>query len=306
MDVSAAENGLLVFGSGGIGTKQLVWLDRNGKDAGMVADNLGNSYDMRLSPQGDKVAVRIDTVGVADIWVLDLARGVKTRLTFGPVTNYGSTWSPDGKWIYYSSARNGRVSMFRRAADGSSAEEAVFSGDEDVFPQDFSPDGKVILFSQCAAGKCSIWALPLAEPRKPWKVLDNGEAARFSPDGRYVAYHSTESGQYQVYVVPFGGRQGKWQISPNTGGLPLWSRDGKELYYIDQTYSVISVPVREQGDALQFGAPQKLITRSNLATVPSFAVSPDGKKILVDRLSQQVNQSVTVVTNFAEDLTKGK
>jgi len=128
--------------------------------------------------------------------------------------------------------------------------------------------------------------------------------ARFSPDGRYLAYHSTDSGQYQVYVVPFGGRQGKWQVSPNTGGLPLWSRDGKELYYIDATYSVISVPVKEQGDALQFGAPQTLITRTNLATVPSFAVSPDGKKILVERLSQQVNQSVTVVTNFAETLNK--
>jgi Tol biopolymer transport system component len=65
-----------------------------------------------------------------------------------------------------------------------------------------------------------------------------------------VAYGSTESGQYQVYVVPFGGRQGKWQVSPNVGGLPLWSQDGKELYYIDSTYSVISVPVKEQGDAL--------------------------------------------------------
>ena len=86
----------------------------------------------------------------------------------------------------------------------------------------------------------------------------------------------------------------------------MWSRDGKEFYYIDSTYSVISVPVREQGDALQFGAPQTLITRSNLGTVPSFAVSPDGKKILVERLSQQVNQPVTVVTNFAEALNKAE
>ena len=102
MDVSAAENGLLAFDCGAIGTRQLVWLDRSGKDAGMVAENVGLGYDMRLSPQGDKVAVRIDSAGVADIWVLDLGRGVKTRLTFGPVTNYAPTWSPDGKWIYYS------------------------------------------------------------------------------------------------------------------------------------------------------------------------------------------------------------
>ena len=196
--------------------------------------------------------------------------------------------------------------MFRRAADGSSAEEAVFADSGDVFPDNFTADGKVLLFTQVIDGKDSIWALPLAEPQKPRKVVERGGASRLSPDGRYVAYESTESGQYQLYVVPFDGRQGKWQVSPNEGGLPMWSRDGKELYYIDSTYSVISVPVREQGDALQFGAPQTLIARTNLATVPSFAVSPDGKKILVERLSQRVNQSVTVVTNFAEGLNKAK
>ena len=306
MDVSAADNGLMVFGSGAIGTKQLMWPDRSGKDAGIASDNLGHSFDLRLSPQGDKVAVRIDNTGVADIWVLDLARGVKTRLTFGPITNYAATWSPDSKWIYYSSTRNGRISMFRRAADGSSAEEAVFAGNDDVFPNDFSPDGKVLLFTQITDGKDSIWALPLEEPHKPWKAVEKGGAARFSPDGRYVAYHSEESGQYQVYVVPFGGRPGKWQVSPNLGGLPQWSRDGKELYYVDSTYSVISVPVKAEGDALQFGAPQTLITRTNTATVPSFAMSPDGKQILVERLSQQVNQSVTLVTNFAEGLNQQK
>jgi hypothetical protein len=154
MDTSVAENGLLVFGSGAIGARQLVWLDRSGKEAGMV----GNSYGMRLSPQGDKVAVRIDIAGVADIWVLDLERGVKTRLTFGPVTNYAPTWSQDGKCIYCSSARNGRINMFRRAADGSSAEEAVCAGNGDVFPDSFTPDGKVLLFTQITDGKDSIWS----------------------------------------------------------------------------------------------------------------------------------------------------
>jgi serine/threonine protein kinase/Tol biopolymer transport system component len=305
MDVSATQNGLIVFGSGAIGTKQLVWLDRSGKDAGMVAVNLGNSFDMRLSPQGDKVAVRIDSGGVVDIWVLDLERGVKTRLTFGPVANYAPTWSPDGKWIYYSSARNGRIDLFRRAADGSTAEEPIFAGKGLVFPDNFTPDGKVLLFIQVIDGKGSIWSMPLAEPRKASMLVEKGGGSSLSPDGRYLAYESTESGQYQVYVVPFGGRQGKWQVSPNGGSLPLWSGDGKELYYIDLTSSVISVSVKEQGDALQFGAPQTLITRTNLATVPSFAVSPDGKKILVERLSQQTNQSVTLVTNFAEELNKG-
>jgi Tol biopolymer transport system component len=304
LDVSAAENGLLVFGSGTVGTVQLLWVDRSGKDLGVVADHLGDTLDLRLSPQGDKLAFRMGDGGLTDIWVLDLARGVKTKLTFGPIVNYGPTWSSDGKWIYYSSYRNSRVNLFRRAADGSTAEEAVFAGDNDVYPADCSPNGKVILLAQVIDGKISIWALPLAEPGKPWKVVENGGVARFSPDGRYVAYQSQESGQWQIYVVPFGDRQGKWQVSPTMGVAPQWSRDGRELFYVDAAHTLFSVLVKEQGDALQFGSPQPLVTRSNLATRIAFAVSPDSKKILIERPSQQVNQSVTLVTNFTEGLKK--
>ncbi len=309
MDVSATEDGLLVYSSGTISPMQLVWLDRSGKDVGVAADNL-TWVSARLSPRGDRAALQMDTgAGTADIFVLDLARGVRTRLTFGPVSNSSPRWSRDGKWIYYSSLRNGRYSIFRKLADGSNAEENVFTGDHDVFPSDISPDGKIILFYELANHKYSIWALPLAEPRKPWKIVEDGSYASFSPDGQYVTYNSTESGQYQVYVVPFGDRKGKWQVSPNTGALPIWSNDGKELYYVELAngaFSIVAVPVKEQGDQLQFGSPQTLIGNMNLATFPIYDVSPDGRKILLSRPSLQAHQSVTLVTNFAEGLNQQK
>ena len=307
MDASVAENGLLVYSSGAIGAMQLVWLDRNGKEAGVVADNL-TQVIARLSPQGDRAALQTDSgAGAADIFVLDLARGVRTRLTFEPVANTTPRWSRDGKWIYYAGFRNGRESIFRKLADGSSAEESVFSGDHDIVPSACSPDGKTLLFTDFANGKPSLWAFPLTGSGKPSQFIENGEYASFSPDGRYVAYESNESGRWEVYVVPFGDRKGKWQVSSNEAALPVWSVDGKEIYYVDVVgtgFSLISVLVKEQGDGLQFGAPQTLISKMNLGGIPFFDVSRDGTRFLVPRNSQQGTQSVTLVTNFTEGLKK--
>ena len=98
MDASASNTGLLAFGGGGIGDLELIWADRNGKQLSIAANELTNLQYASLSPQGDRVALQIDS-GINDIWVLDLARRVRTRLTFGPVTNGFPIWSPDGKWI---------------------------------------------------------------------------------------------------------------------------------------------------------------------------------------------------------------
>jgi eukaryotic-like serine/threonine-protein kinase len=148
-----------------------------------------------------------------------------------------------------------------------------------------------------------LWALPLAEPGKPSKVIDNGQYGSFSPDGRYVVYESTESRRWEVYVVPFGDRKGKCQVSSNGGIIPIWSGDGKEIFYVsidNSKYSLVSVPAKEQGEGLQIGAPQTLISTMN--GIPYYDVSRDGKKILVSRLSRQGNQSVTLVTYFADGL----
>ncbi len=308
MDASVAENGLLIYSGGAVASTQLVWVDRSGKDTGIAADNLA-SVSASLSPQGDRAVLQMESgTGTADIYVLDLARGVRTRLTFGPVSNAGPKWSADGKWIYFSSLRNGRYSIFRKLADGSSSEESVFSSDRyDLFPSDCSPDGKTLLFSQRDGGaNPSLWTLPLAGSGKAAMFIDNApEYAVFSPDGRYVVYESQESRRWEVYVVPFGDRKGKWQLSSSGGILPQWSHDGKEILFVGiegAKYSLLSVPVKEQGDGLQLGAPQVLI--DSMGSIPLFNVSPDGKKILVERISQQGNQSVTVVTNFAEGLKK--
>ena len=309
MDASASDDGLLVFGSGGTGDWQLVSVDRSTKQISTVADKLTNLQVARLSPQGDRVALQIDT-GVNDIWVLDLARGVRTRLTFGPVANRFPVWSPDGKWIVYQTDRSGRSTLCRKRSDGSGAEEILRTDDFDqiTVATDWSRDGRYLIYQRGPVGSTEIWALPLEGDRKPSLVIPRltnafSVTGRLSPDSRWLTYMSTESGVPQAYVVPFRGGQGKWQVSVTGGQGPQWSKDGKELYYLDMSYNLFAVPVKEVGGALQFGTAQQLVSNWSAPQV-FYDVFPDGKKILFDRISQQVSGSVTVVTNFTAGLKK--
>ena len=304
MDASASNDGLVVFGSGASGDLQLVWLDRGGKEISTISEKIPDLQGVALSPQGDRVALQLNA-GETDIWVLDLARGVRTRLTFGPIGIVSPIWSPDGKWIAYSSARSGGFAICRKPSDGSGAEETLLTIDAQPTVDDWSRDSKYLLFSRpilSGSGR-QIWSLPLEGERKPSLILERGANGKLSPDGRWLAYQSSESGTLQVYVVPFGGGQGKWQVSANGGMQPKWSKDGKELYYLDLTFNLPAVPVASAGGALQFGVAQKLVTSWSAPQV-IYDVSPDGKKILLDRVEQQVSQSVTVVTNFTAGLKK--
>ena len=307
MDASVSNDGLLVFGSGASGDLELVWMDRSGKIS-TIADKLPDLQSAVLSPQGDRVALQMNA-GQTDIWVLDLTRGVRTRLTFGPVGNVSPIWSPDGKWIAYSSAQSGHFSICRKPSDGSGAEECLLNVDQQPGLHDWSRDGKYLLYSVPITGGPfrQILALPLQGERKPSLVVERGTGGKLSPDGRWLAYQSAESGRVEIYVMPFGGGQGKWQVSANGsangGGRPQWSSDGKELYYMDLTYNLFSVPVTNAGGSLQFGVAQKLIINWSAPQV-FYDVSPDSKKFLLDRVAQQVSQSVTVVTNFTAGLKK--
>jgi hypothetical protein len=118
-----------------------------------------------------------------------------------------------------------------------------------------------------------------------------------------VTYTSNQSGIPEVYIVPFRGGQGKWQVSPTGGNQPQWSDDGKEIYYLDPTFNLYAVPVKEVGEGLQFGSAETLVSNWSSPQV-FYDLTPDGKRILLDRISQQVNQSVTVVTNFTGGLKK--
>ncbi len=306
MDAAAA-NGLLIYGTGGSGNLQLLWMDRATKQLTAIADNLANVAAISLSPQDDRIALQIDT-GNSDIWVLDIARGTRTRLTFGPLPNTFPQWSSDGKWIVYSSTRNGKYQLFRKPSDGSGPEEELLNDDQFLIADSWSEDGKYILYNRGTVGAQNIWALPLAGDRKPFEVLPKmpntfRTRAVLSPDGRWLSYESNESGSEQVYVVGFNGTHGKWQVSSNGGLFSVWSHDGKQLYYLDPANSIYAVPVKEGAGILQFGTPQLVVSNWSMP-VAFYQISSDGKKILLYRVAQDVSDSVSVITNFPAALRK--
>jgi Tol biopolymer transport system component len=172
-----------------------------------------------------------------------------------------------------------------------------------MLPECWSRDGKTLIYGRGLAGERELWALPLEGERKPTQIARKAAWGRLSPNGRWLAYVSSESGAPEVDVVAYGGGQGKWQVSANEGIQPQWSADGKELYYMGTAYDLFAVPVKEVGGALQFGTPETMISHWSAPRV-FYDVSPDGKKILLDRISQQVSPSVTVVSDFTAELSK--
>jgi eukaryotic-like serine/threonine-protein kinase len=308
---SVSQTGLLVYGSAPGVAGQLVWLDAAGKRSG-TAGPPGVSY-ARLSPDGKLLAYSLaDVVKVfsGDIWIEDLARGVQTRFTFGPL-GIAPVWSPDGSRIVYASAGKTFLSLFVRNSSGAGDPEPLSTGNERFqAPTDWSRDGRYILFDAVTDKRETIWAAPLFGDRKPFRYLqsqfDVGEGV-FSPDGRWIAYVSDESGNEEVYVSSFPDAGSKWQVSQAGGVSPQWTRDGSALYYVAPGGKMMEVGVRENGSAVEMGAPRQLFQDEMLLASAAednsgYSVSPDGKRFLVDESDRSNADPLTLVTNWQAEI----
>jgi hypothetical protein len=282
---SAAENGTLVYqqSGGAAGLTELVWLDREGKKLEALGDP-ADYWDPRISPNGRRVAVGIGDPG--DIWIHDLARGVRTRITFEAADDYSPVWSPDGERVTFSSQRSGAGDLYAKVTSGTGKDELLTGSKLFKVPTGWSPDGGHLLY-QVSAGsnaRWDLWMLSFAD-LKTTPILqtefEEGDAM-FSPDGRWIAYVSNESGRYEVYVAPFPGPGGKWQVSTAGGSHPLWSRDGKELFYQALDGKLMAVPVKI-GGSFESGVPKPLFAiRTKSSPGRNFDVSGDGRRFLVN------------------------
>ena len=219
-------------------------MDSTGKTQPLLAAP-GQYYTPRFSPDGKRLALAVGSERGSDIQVYDWQRDTMTRLTFTQ-TNFSPVWTPDGKHIVFQSQSPGANSIRWIRADGAGEAQLLLESKGDLRPYSFSPDGKRLAFAESGVDTgLDLWTLPLdvsdpehPKPGKPELFLrtpfDEQEPA-FSPDGRWIAYTSNESGRNEVYVRPFPGGapsgSGKWQISTGGGLHPIWSRNGRELFY---------------------------------------------------------------------------
>ncbi|HSE48434.1 MAG TPA: protein kinase [Terriglobales bacterium] len=306
---SASDTGLLVYqmGGGALGTK-LAWFDRSGKMLGTV---LGPAYiqDGRLSPDGKRVATTLGDAA-SDLWILDLERGTRNRLTFSGSPNVGEAWSPDGKQIVFMSGRAGHFNLYIKPADGGGEEQPLLPPSAaDRILGEWTHDGKfVVYFEGNTSGEQDIWAVPVQGERKPFKVVatptfDTDPVV--SPDGKWIAYGSSLNGRNDIYVSRFPDGTGRWQISAAGGLAPRWSRDGKELFYMAPDRSLMRVPVGVNGNSFEPGPPTALF-RSTAVSSPSYSYdpAPDGKRFLINSMDEQGSLPMVLVVNWKAELKK--
>jgi eukaryotic-like serine/threonine-protein kinase len=214
--------------------RRLVWVDRKG-DVEPLSAPTRNYGRPQTSPDGHHAAVEISG-GTIGIWIYDFSRTTLTPLTSAG-SSQASTWTPDGNHVAYRGTRTGFRNLFWKAADGTGDEERLATSENTQTPGSWSPDGKWLAYHEASSTTGNdIWVLPVNGDRKPQVFLrtpfQEGNP-RFSPDGRWVAYESTESGRNEVYARPFPGSGAKSQISTQGGTEPVWSRNGRELFYLN-------------------------------------------------------------------------
>ncbi|HLV96190.1 MAG TPA: protein kinase, partial [Candidatus Acidoferrales bacterium] len=312
---TVSENGTLSYGvasSAGINSR-LLWFDRSGKQIGETGTP-AQYVQPDLSPSGRELAVTIldPVTEIPSVWVYDLVRGAKTRLTFYTGISAEPVWSPDGRVIAFNSNRGGRLNLYEKAADGTGSTIPLVVDEGREFFANWSSDGRYLVYQRSAgrSSRLELWVLPLFGIRKPFPLLRDKQFAvsdpALSPDGRWLAYVSSESGRPEVYIVPFLHGSGKWVVSTGGGAWPRWRRDGKELFYLGLDHKIMSAEIAEQGASLAIGKVQALF-QANPATHLGrvYDVSADGKKfVVVSQGAQTASESLTLVTNWPALLKK--
>ena len=293
---------------------RLIWFDRSGKEIGDFPTR-ADYHNPWLSPDEKRLAVeKTDAVtGRHTIWILDLVRGVTSRLIYDPAGAHGPAWSPDETRVAFSSNRLGGIDLFWVRADGASEHAPLLSMSNRAgfVLNDWSLDGRLLLF-QAGPRQNDLWTLPVSPGAKARPFLETAATERhgqFSPDVKWVAYSSDETGVPEVYVRRFPEGEGKWQISSHGGAQPRWRRDGKELFYLAPDGRLMAADVTTGAATFAAGEPHALfttgITTSIVDRTSNYVVTRDGQRFLVNLGAEDENSApITVMVNWQATLPK--
>jgi Tol biopolymer transport system component/DNA-binding winged helix-turn-helix (wHTH) protein len=288
-DFDLSPSGTLVYRRGTVTNTLPSWLYSSGKIEPVLAKP-GNYSSPRLSPDGTRLALSAMQDGKQSLWVYDLRRETWNRLTSEDDPEWLPTWTPDGEFIAF---RSGNTLAWTRS-DGSGKVERLAGVSRNAGPWSFSTDGKWLTFWPLEPDS-DLWIVPvertpgvlrLGQPQPLLQQAGSKGAPAISPDGRWVAYTSSASGRFEIYVMPFSPQSGlpgrKWLVSNEGGHGPIWSRSGRELFYVGPHRRVQVAAYTVTGDSFVAEKP-RFWSEKQLAdngSFPGFDVAPDGKRVL--------------------------
>jgi Tol biopolymer transport system component len=314
--LTVSDAGILAYQTGlDVVRSQLAWFDRAGKRSALLGDQ-ADYQNVALCPDGQRAVVSVldPARSTSDLWLYDVARGLRTRFTSDPADEISPIWSSDGSRIIFGSGRKGGIDVYQKSSTGAGSEEVLLEGGLGKFPQSASPDGRFILYVSGSGTmrRSDLFLLPLFENRKPFPFLNTSfveSQGQFSPDGRWIAYMSNESGQFDVYVAPFPGPGQSARISPAGGSWPRWRRDGKEIFYMAPDNTLMATAVNGQISRFDVSTARPLFTirprpLARLDAYP-YDVSPDGQRFLVNTFVEETTSTaITLVVNWTAGLKK--
>jgi eukaryotic-like serine/threonine-protein kinase len=296
----------------------LVWVDREGKEEALHTPSENYKWP-KISPDGKRVALTKSPSGNdQQIWIWDLVRETMTRLTLDKYVNFRPIWTQDSKRIVFISNRDGKFGIYWKAADGTDEVQRLgLAPDLNLVPCSWSSDGKTLALEAMNSDFTHLDIATLSmDGDHAIKLLLRADYTEgqptISPDGKYMAYMSNESGQMEVYVRPFPEvNKGKWPISTEGGESPLWSPDGRELFY-RQGNAVMAVAM-DTKSTFNAGKPRILFQgayASGYSESPAWDISPEGKRFLMIKKSPSMSTAavpasprrITVILNWFEEL----
>jgi eukaryotic-like serine/threonine-protein kinase len=318
VNFTLSASGTLVY-SGGIirRTETLLWVDRQGREQVIDSTMTGPFSDLALSPEGTRLAVtQGGASGESDIWIKDLgAAGTLSNLTVDG-DNWGPGWSRDGSRVTYVRAGGKSRDLMRRRADGGDTAVTLLHTARMVDYGVVSPDGEWIVYIAgplVSRNERDVFARRTTGDTSRIDIASTAAmdvAPRLSPDGRWIAYATNGSGTYEVFVSPFpNARDARIQVSVNGGALPLWSKDGRELFYQEAAGMMIAATV-------EASATFRIIDRKPLFNAsaygqdlfygPTYDVSGDGRRFVMTRVKERGFATLVLLQNWTAELTTGK
>jgi Tol biopolymer transport system component len=297
----ASSTGTIAYDAG-TSSGRLVIVDRSGQVTALT-DEPRRMRMPRASPDGNRIAIEIAGSGRdVDLWIFDRRTGTSSRFSADGRTS-DALWSNDGTRLAFARRtmqgdRQLGIDMFEQRIDRSSGEDTLVVSETNKWPWNWTPDGKTVVYDEGPPGRPTrIMSAPADGSRAPQQVVENeyvNRIGRLSPDGKWIAYTSNESGRVDVYIRPFPGPGASSQISTEGGNQPMWSRNGKELYYREGNKMMAAV-ISTAPEVRVTSRTPLFEDRFLTSNATNYDVLPDGRFVMIESTSGSAPQLFVIV-----------